>query len=189
MNKVFYACLYGNSESYLLIRELNRDLELESEMIYVEQDFWENHVLKGVPPPYIEEGDLIIESARRHFGNADTSASPVSFCAETLNYVARYLELTEQKTQIDIATKHIENDIKRLKGLIISEMGNSCTACFSLEDTPYIVTYNPVYKIGISKASLARLKGQYPDIYNEYVTVSESRRFNISIGKNGKEAA
>jgi hypothetical protein len=44
---------------------------------------------------------------------------------------------------------------------------------------PYLVTYNPVYKTGIGKNGLAKLKERHPDIYDEYVTVSESRRFYL----------
>ena len=42
---------------------------------------------------------------------------------------------------------------------------------------------NPVRKTGISKDNLIRLKEVHPEIYSEYVTVSESRRFNIRQSK------
>ena len=179
IGKVFYACLHGNSENYLIIRELNRDLEIESEMIAVEQDFWENHILPQIPPPYIEEGDLIIESVRRHFGYADPDAPVVTFGADTGNRVSRFLELQQQKTFAESNAKEIEKELQRMKGLIIAEMGACCTAACLLEGVPYQVTYNPVRKPLVSKESLVRLQAQHPDIYEEYVTVSESRRFYV----------
>ena len=41
------------------------------------------------------------------------------------------------------------------------------------------ITYNPVRSAGISKDALERLKDEHPDIYNQYVTVSEWRRFHV----------
>lgn len=186
IGKVFYACLHGNSESYLIIRELDRDLEIESEMIMIEQHFWENHVLVQVPPPYIEEGDLIIESVRRHFGFADTTAPPILLDTGTAGYVQRYLDLQNQKTTAEFTAKQIESELQRMKGLIIAEMGISCMATCSLEGAPYQVTYNPVRKPMVSKENLVRLQAQHPDIYDEYVTVSESRRFYV---KERRESA
>lgn len=45
-----------------------RDTDYEEEMIYLEQEFWEECVQKKLPPPYTESGDLIIASSRRHSG-------------------------------------------------------------------------------------------------------------------------
>lgn len=179
IGKVFFACLHGNSENYLIIRELDRDMEIESEMITVEQHFWENHVLRQVPPPYVEEGDLIIESVRRHFGYADPDAPPVVFNTETQSRVQRFLELQQLKAEADTSVKALEAELQRMKGLIVSEMGASCSAACTLEGVPYLVTYNPVRKSVVSKENLVRLQAQHPEIYSEYVTVSESRRFYI----------
>lgn len=41
------------------------------------------------------------------------------------------------------------------------------------------LTYNPVRSAGISKDALERLKDEHPDIYDQYVTVSEWRRFHV----------
>ena len=48
-------------------------------------------------------------------------------------------------------------------------------------------SYKPVRKSGISKDNLQRLQAQHPDIYEQYVTVSESRRFYVK--KQREEAA
>lgn len=187
IRKVFFACLHGNSENYLIIRELDRDMEYETEMIAIEEHFWNNHVLAQVPPPYIEEGDLIIESVRRHFGFADVNALPILLDAGTAGYVQRYLDLQNQKTSAEFTAKQIESELQRMKGLIIAEMGVSCMATCSLGGTPYVATYNPVRKPVISKENLVRLQAQHPEIYSEYVTISESRRFYVK--EHREEAA
>lgn len=69
--------------------------------------------------------------------------------------------------------------MKRIQGRIVAEMGRSCTAVCSVGDEAYTITYNPVRKATINKEGLTRLQAQHPDIYEEYVTVSESRRFYV----------
>lgn len=67
VDRVFYCCLYGNTEDEVIIREIKRDYAYEEEMIFLEKEFWEDHVLAKLPPPYMENGDLIMDSARKHF--------------------------------------------------------------------------------------------------------------------------
>ena len=83
IDRVFFCCLYGNTEDEAIIREIRRDAAYEEEMIFLERQFWEDHVQKKVPPPYLEDGDVIQESlppllwpgrqetARHLFGRAD----------------------------------------------------------------------------------------------------------------------
>ena len=77
--------------------------------------------------------------------------------------------------------------MKLLQGRIVDDMGKSCTAVYNNDDTDYTITYNPVHTLGISKDDLFRLQMQYPDIYEKFVTVSESRRFYVK--KTPKKAA
>lgn len=79
VDRCFFCCLYGNNEEETIIREIRRDEAYEDEMIFLEQHFWENYVLAKTPPPYTEEGDLVIESVRRHTGPADKDAPVVTF--------------------------------------------------------------------------------------------------------------
>ena len=96
-----------------------------------------------------------------------------SIHVEILN---RLLELQKEKGQRDADTKAIEAEMNRLKALIVADMGTSCSA---VSEDGCTITWNPVRKLGVSKERLERLKAVHPDIYTEYVTISESRRFNI----------
>ena len=78
MDEIFYCCLYGNNEDEAIIRHLYRDREYEQEMVYLEREFWHDHILTRIPPPYTEDGSLILESLRRRLGAADkTGQRPV----------------------------------------------------------------------------------------------------------------
>lgn len=179
LNRVYYCCLYGNNENEVIIRHIDRDLEYESEMIALEESFWVDHVQARVPPPYTENGDLVMESVRRHHGAADPGAPVITLDEDYAANIGRYLELQDLKRDLDNRVKAVEYQMNRIKGLITDAMGRCCLASCEVGGVPYLVTYNPVLKTGIDKNGLLRLKEQHPDIYDEYVTVSESRRFYL----------
>lgn len=179
MNHVYFCCLYGNTEDEIIIRHIKRDKAYEDELIALESNFWNNHVLTKAPPPYTEDGDLILDSVKRHFGPADPNAPQVELSMPLANCVARFTQLQAQKKIADAQSRNLENEMKRLQGQIVAEMGKSCTAVCAVGEDAYTVTYNPARKPIVTKENLARLQVQHPDIYNEYVTVSESRRFYV----------
>ena len=55
IDRVYFCCLYGNSEDEAIIRRIDRDMAYEEELIALERDFWENHVLTKTPPPYEDD--------------------------------------------------------------------------------------------------------------------------------------
>lgn len=62
---------------------------------------------------------------------------------------------------------------------IVEELGVSCSGVLKDGNTEYLVTYNPVYRTSVDKKAQERLKLIHPDIYEDYVNVSESRRFAV----------
>ena len=178
-NRVYYCCLYGNNENEVIIRYIDRDLDYESEMIALEEHFWVNHVQAQVPPTYTEDGTLVLDSVRRHHGCADPNVPEATLDEGCIDSVERYLELMELKEELDNRVKAVDYQMKQIKGKIADAMGQSCRASFEVNGEPFLVTYNPVYKSAIDKNGLNRLKERHPDIYDEYVTVSESRRFYL----------
>ena len=179
MNHVFYCCLYGNSEDDVIIRHIERDKSYEEELIALEDIFWNEHVLKKQPPPYTEDGDLVIQSVKHHVGLADPNAPAVELDLPLASCVVRFTQLQEQKRLLDAQSKEIDAKMKRLQGQIVAKMGVSCTATCCAGGNTYTVTYNPSKKTSVSKDNLVRLQLQHPEIYQDYVTVSESRRFHV----------
>ena len=151
VDRCFFCCLYGNNEEETIIREIRRDESYEEEMIFLEQYFWENHVLTRTPPPYTEDGDLVLESVRRHTGSADQDAPVVTLDLSLTAKLMRYLQLQEQKKLTEAGSKEIEADMKRLKAALVAEMGKSCKAVCQQDGVNYIVTYNPVRRPALTK--------------------------------------
>jgi replicative DNA helicase len=132
-----------------------------------------------VPPPYTEDGDLILNSVKKHFGPADVNAPEVTLSMPLASCVLRFTELQAQKRALDAETKALVNEMRRLQGLIVAEMGRCCTAQCSVAGNSFTVTYKPSQTMEINKDSLLRLQAQHPEIYEEYATASVSRRFYV----------
>lgn len=116
IDEVYYCCLYGNNEDEVIIRHIVRDLDYEAELIDLEGNFWNNHIQTQIPPPYTEDGDLIIESARRHFGPADENAPDIELSIPLASSVVRYTELQAEKSVLNQEVKRVDNEMKRLQG-------------------------------------------------------------------------
>ena len=181
LNRVYYCCLYGNNEDEFFIRYMERDLDIEEDLIAEEEYFWKENVEKGVEPPYTEKPDLVLESIRKHCGPADKDADQVKLGRRHLGSIRKYLELKEQKAQHEGEAKKLDEKMKEAYAEIVEEMGVSCTGVIKDGGTEYVVSYNPAYRTGIDKKGLERLKAQHPDVYDDYVNTTESRRFSVKV--------
>lgn len=181
INKMYFACLYGNNENEFFIRYMERDLDIEEDLIAEEEYFWKENVEKGIEPPYTEKPDLVLESIRRHCGPADKDAEQVKLDRKYLSNIRQYLELKEQKAQHEGEAKKLDEKMKEAYAEIVEEMGTSCTGVLRTGSDEYVVSYNPAYRTGIDKKGLERLKVQHPDVYDDYVNTTESRRFSVKV--------
>lgn len=179
INKVYFACLYGNNEDEFIIRYMERDLEVEEDMIAEEAYFWLENVQKKVEPEYTEKPSLVLESIRKHFGPADKDADKVILSRSHLINLQKYLELKAERARLESESKKLEERMKAAYLGIVEELGTSCTGVLRDGSTEYIVTYNPAYRTGIDKNNLERLKLHHPDVYDDFVTTTESRRFAV----------
>lgn len=181
INKMYFACLYGNNENEFFIRYMERDLDIEEDLIAEEEFFWKENVEKGVEPPYTEKPDLVLESIRRHCGPADKDADMVKLDRKYLAGIKQYLELKEQKAQHEGEAKKLDEKMKETYAEIVEKMGTSCTAVLMDGSNQYVLSYGPTYRTGIDKKGLERLKVQHPDVYDDYVNTTESRRFSVKV--------
>lgn len=181
INKMYFACLYGNNENEFFIRCMERDLDIEEDLIAEEEFFWKENVEKGVEPPYTEKSDLVLESIRRHYGPADKDADMVKLDRKYVAGIKQYLELKEQKAQHEGEAKKLEEKMKETYAEIVEKMGTSCTAVLTDGGNLYVLSYGPTYRTGIDKKGLERLKVQHPDVYDDYVNTTETRRFSVKV--------
>ncbi len=180
LSRVYFCCLYGNSEDDVIIRSIDRDLKYEAELIALEEYFWVNHVKAKIPPPYIEnDGALILESLRRCLGPSYKDMPSTAFTEAQSENVRRYVELRDQKGALNADVKKLDKEMERLKAQIVADMAGSWSAAYEDGSGSYTVTMKPSQRLSILKDDLLRLKDAHPDIFEQYVSLSESRTFNV----------
>lgn len=187
INVAYIACLYGNNDSSFVYQRIERDLEMEEDLIKRESDFWNNHVLPRSEPPYVEEVELVLNSIRRFEASADNKAKEVILDPKYGADLNEYLILGEQKSELSKRLKDLETRQKELYAPILEKMGSAVRAvCTSRDGRVFEISYKPSYRTGVSKENVVRLQENFPEVYQKYVTMTESRRFAI---KERKEDA
>lgn len=178
VNVTYIACLFGNNENEYVIRRIDRDYDTEEALIREEAFFWNEYVIKGVEPPYVEGGELVLESIRKHYGPAEKDEAAVILSESDKKVLDQYFILKDEKSVLEKKSREIDSRMKALYAGVVEKMGISCQASLKDSKMTYQVTYNPVYRTGISKDNLEKIKIRHPDIYDEYVETTESRRFS-----------
>jgi predicted phage-related endonuclease len=173
------ACLYGNNDNEFVYRTIDRDLDFEADMIEQEKFFWYDYVQAGVEPPYTETGELVLASIRKYKGAADKSASTVVLDPTLASAIQKYLELREIKLTHEREAKKLDEELKTVMVPVYDKMGVSCLATCRKDGVEYSITYNPTYRKSISTADLERLETLHKNIYDDFVTKSESRRVSV----------
>ena len=108
LDRCFFCCLYGNNEDEVIIREIRRDMAYEEELIALEDTFWNENVVKQLPPEYTENGDLVMKSVQRLLGPAATDAPPVVITPPQFSRVKQFMQLQEQKSGFDAEIKKLD---------------------------------------------------------------------------------
>ena len=183
----FIACLYGNNESDFVWRRIERDMDFEADIIAVEENFWMNHVLTNVEPAYTESGDLVLQSIRNFYGNADEEAGAVVLPSNMTDALLEFEYLKAEKSKANKVVKALESKIAKVQAVFVEGIGASCKATCSRDDVEFVISYNPVFQDNVDKEGL---KAHHPDIYAKYVTKSEKYRLlNVKRVDKTKEAA
>ena len=160
INRVDLAALFGNSD--FRIYEISRDLELESTILQKASFFWNEYVLKDVPPPAQSEADC-----QTLFSKGDP-AKRVEAKTETLELRKRLALLNSE-----IDTR--EDEISAIKQNIMNQMGAAETLTYQGKVIATWRAPKPSFRLD-SK----RLELEHPQIASKYtIPVQNSRRLVI----------
>ncbi len=95
---VIFLCLHGNNENTFIERRLGRDLVLEEELIEQERFFWNQNVLKGIPPRYTEKASLVLKRIQNRFEIQE--GVQIFLPPEMGGNIMSYLELKQKKSEL-----------------------------------------------------------------------------------------
>jgi len=160
IDKTDLAVLFGNSD--FRIYEITRDLELESVILQKAKLFWNECVLKDIPPPVQSEADC-----QTLFSKGDPAKS-VEAKEETLELTKR-LQLLN--SEIDIR----EEEISSIKQSIMQSMGEAQTLTFAGKVLATWKAPKPSFRLDSKTLEL-----NHPEIASNYkIPVQNSRRLVI----------
>jgi putative phage-type endonuclease len=167
IDKTDLAVLFGNSD--FRIYEIARDPALEALVIAKATTFWDEHVLKDIPPPATSEQDC-----QTLFSKGD-SAKSIEAGQETLELTKR-LQLLN--SEIDVR----EEEISFIKQAIMSQMGEAELLTYQGRTLASWKAPKPSFRLD-SK----RLELDHPEIASNYkIPVQNSRRLVIKELKNNQ---
>ena len=150
--------IYGKGFKYY---KIERDEEIIADLIRIEKDFWENHVLKKVIPA--PDGSKVADSViAEYYKEAKKETIPLSGFDEKLK---RRAELEELMKRMENEKKQIEQELKLYMGYVENA-----------ENEHFRVSWKAIVS---NKVDATRLKEEQPEIYNQYLKTSVSRRFTV----------
>lgn len=145
-----------------IYRKIKRDEGLIRDLIRIEEDFWNGHVLTGIIPDP-DGSEACDEVIRKYYPYAD--GNPVILPDSFNGKLERRQELVGLIDRMQTEQNQIEQEIKLyMKGSEIAA------------NSRYRVTWK-----GVESARLdtKRLKQEAPEIYRDYANMSRSRRFSV----------
>lgn len=158
--KAWYIAVVILGKEFKYVK-IDRDEDIIKNLISIETDFWENHVLTGIMPD--PDGSKVADSIiNQYYKTASYKNIALPGYQDSLN---RRTELAELINKLESEKKKIEQEIK----LAMAEA-----------ETATCGDYEVMWKnISTSKLDVGRIKQEQPDIYNKYLKEIQSRRFTV----------
>lgn len=150
--------IYGREFKYY---KIERDEQVIEYLRTIEQNFWENHVLKRVLPE--PDGSKLSDTViAEYYKDTLSEVIPLNGFDDKLK---RRQDLSEIIARMDTEKKQIEQELKIY-------LGKAETA----ENEHFRVSWKSVMS---NRVDVSRLKAERPEIYEEYLQSTKSRRFNV----------
>lgn len=150
--------IYG---SEFKVYRLERDEEIIANLIQIEKDFWENHVLRRIPPD--PDGSKLADSViAEYFKETSGNVIPLQGFDEKLQ---RREELVGLLDKLETEKRQIEQEIKMY-------MGDAEKA----ENHLFRVSWK---EVNSNRLDTKALQEQEPEVYQKYLKQTSSRRFTV----------
>lgn len=152
--------IYGREFKY---HRLERDEKMIADLVQIEKDFWENHVLKKkLPEP---DGSKLADSViAEYFKHMVPQSIPLAGFDGKLG---RRQELAGEIAKLEAEKRKIEQELKMYLGE--AELA---------ENEHYKVSWKAVSS---SRLDEKRLKEEQPEVYAQYQKVIQSRRLTVKV--------
>ena len=129
IKRVFFGALFDNNEESVLFRKIDLDAAQEDKMLNAERDFWENHVLKRVPPKVNYTGKkfkdfnlnyrIELAELNEFMGIKTEEAVPALLGDDAQKVYDTLAEYKRKKDELKKQTDELEDSIARCEGELV----------------------------------------------------------------------
>ena len=166
LKKAYVAVLIGGNK--FQYQEVERDEETIENIIALESHFWNEYVLKNVPPPVdVNSG----ESLAMLYPESDGSS--IILPVESDQLVAEYLQIKAAEDDLKKSKAEVENKLKAM--LKESESGITPSGCK--------VSWKSYSQ---SRFDTTKFKAAHADLAAQFTTTTSGRKFSVSEPKAKK---
>ncbi|QNK89401.1 YqaJ viral recombinase family protein [Sporosarcina sp. resist] len=155
------AVLIGGNK--FLYKKVERDEELISYLITIEKDFWENNVLKQIPPMF-DGSDASVDLLKALYPES-VPDSEVQLPGGAGTFIEALDEISVELKSMELQKKEYENQIK--------DMMKDNEKAYSGERTITWKSYDT------NRFDSKRFKVEEPDLYKKYVNTTTARKLVI----------
>ncbi|WP_411679603.1 YqaJ viral recombinase family protein [Clostridium thailandense] len=160
--KAYVAVLIGGN--HFKYKVIDKDEEIIQMIIKLEENFW-NHVLNNTPPPL--DGSQASSELLSRLYPSSKNTSELLLPDEAFNLICSYELAKEHEKQASEMKDEAANKLKSMLGS--NEKG-------IIKDK--IVSWKSIFS---ERVDTKKLQIEMPDIYNKYLSKSNSRRFSIKL--------
>lgn len=154
------AVLIGGQR--FLCKRVERDDELIQQLVEIERDFWENHVVPGVPPE-MDGSPASTELVKRMYPMA--TRSKIDLPSQAMELVEEYERIKAELKPLEERKAELENRLKYMLGEHEEgRIGNVIVSWKNVES---------------KRIDTTRLKKERPDIYEQFLKTSSYRKFDV----------
>lgn len=155
----YIAVLIGGNK--FIYKKVERDEELIEYLIDIESTFWNDHVLKEIPPEF--DGSEASVDLLKALYPESVPESEISLSPDTNTFV-------DALEQVNIEIKHLETQKKEYENKIKAVMGEHEKAVAR----DRLITWKTVTTNRFDSKSFQK---EYPELYNKYSKTTNYRRF------------
>lgn len=155
------AVLIGGNK--FLYKKIERDEELISYLIQIEKDFWENNVLKQIPPMF-DGSDASVDLLKALYPES-VPESEIQLPGDAETFIEALDAIDVELKSAGLQKKEYENQLK--------DMMKDNEKAYSGERTVTWKSYNT------NRFDSKRFKAERPDLYEKYVNTTSARKFLI----------
>lgn len=177
---VFSAPMAEFDASKMAITTIYRDFKKEDAMLAKIDDFWLNHVKKGIRPEVTTLSKDGLNSAKSTTIKAATGEEIISLPKQLVSVVEEITEIENKVSDLNkqhkLETEKLEERKNALTLSLLENMGEAKTGFIETPEIDYTIDRVSTSRSSVDKAAL---KKKYPEIFKEVESISVSEKIKI----------